>query len=377
MKEPLAVALAKLSHLEALAAEAQRITGIGTWQYNPDSGTTIWSAEVYRMFGVSPKSFTPGVETFLGCVHPDDRAVLIDQTKRAFATGQAMDVQHRIVTPAGDERCVHSRAQVVTLEPEEGPILLGTVQDITERREAEDLIAAQADKLKAMQDELIFLTRQSAMGTMAATLAHELNQPLTAISNYASGLKHIVADRPTAREALEEIQANALRAGEVIKRLREMTLRGTRNREVFKVDLIVQEISTLIAAGACEGTKLSYRLRCGASVQADRVQIQQVVLNLVRNACEALADAPVSEVIIETSNLRKFVKIAVRDSGPGIRDENLALLFDSKASTKPGGMGLGLSISRTIVEDHGGKLGAENLKAGGARFWFTLPAFVK
>lgn len=365
------MALARLAKAETLSIKAQRIAGVGTWQFDPESGLVIWSREVFRIFGVSAETFQPSLESFMECVHPEDRGTMTNVVKETLG-GKPMDFTHRIVRPDGEIRHVRDRARMVILEEGHPLVMVGTVQDITERRRAEEVISHQTRQLKEMQADLVYLARQSAMGTMAATLAHELNQPLAAIGNYAAGVKRLVSADREATAGVEEIEKNAARAGEIIRRLRDMTRRGTTNYARTNIAEIIKDALTLVGRGACADTNLDCHIAGAQFVEADPIQIGQVVINLVKNACEAVEDQKIRKVIIETSILGDSIQVSVSDTGPGIAPEALPVIFDGCTSTKPNGMGLGLSISRTIVEGHGGNIGAEN-SADGARFWFTLP----
>jgi signal transduction histidine kinase len=248
--------------------------------------------------------------------------------------------------------------------------LLVVGQDVTEQHFAEE-------RAQALRDQLQQASRLSAMGTIASTLAHELNQPLTAIQNYAAGSRTILnggeEDLGLLDNALKAIGENAHRAGEVIRRLCDMTERGMVRKEIFDLGEAIREAADLARSGECETVGLSYDFTPGARASADRIQVQQVLLNLIRNACEACEQAERPEVCIATAQRNEWLEVRVRDVGEGVSREALPTLFEPFMSTKPGGMGLGLSISRTIVESQGGRIWAENEPHGGAVFCFTLP----
>lgn len=360
---------------EFVLAQAQRIAGVGIWELDLATGSLSWSDEVYRLFGRSRTEFNPTFERFLDCVHPDDRTKLIEKQKRALNGIGPLDIEHRIVLPGGAIGFVRERAELITL-PAGRQALLGTVQDLTQRKRSEALIAEQAAAIEAMQTELIFLSRQKAMGTMAATLAHELNQPLTAILNYTATARRLIGQSSGALDkvdqSLRHIARSATRAAEVIKRLREMTKKGETQKEPFNPEQAIKDAAYFAATDVCEGVKLDYRFHDGIEVCADRVQIQQVIINLVRNACEAMAGLETKEVTITTALVEEGVKICVADNGPGIPKESVPTLFDGVISQKPEGMGLGLSISRTIVEAHGGSIWVEDTDVG-ACVCFSIP----
>jgi C4-dicarboxylate-specific signal transduction histidine kinase len=253
------------------------------------------------------------------------------------------------------------------------------VQRMRELASANEQLRRDAAKLRRLQAELIHISRVSAMGTMASTLAHELNQPLTAVSSYISGSRRLLSDpagcQDQAHEALLAAEAAALRGGQILRRLREFVSRG-------HVAVKPEQLAILVAQ-ACDlgfvdqhllGVTYKVRLDPGCAwVAADRIQVQQVLINLFRNSVQAMQDSRHKEVVIGSAPAPgNMVEMSVADSGPGIAPEAREALFSPFQSTKPNGMGIGLSISRTIVEAHGGKIWAEE-GAGGAVFRFTLP----
>jgi two-component system sensor kinase FixL len=371
----LKAALAKLSDQEVLAAEAERIAHIGTFVFDLDKLTAARSAEMSRIWGLEEREGPSDLAVILGPVHPDDHAVVISEYNRVLSTGGSVDREIRIITPQGDIRYVHLRAEVVQIKGRDGRFALGTVQDVTERRQAEELIAGQTRRLKEMQAELIFLARQSAMGTMAATLAHELNQPLTALATYAAGLRRAL-DTPNSvdliREGIDAIEENSLRAGKIIRRMREMARQEGIRKERLDLAQLAQETAQFTAIGR-DCLSFEYDFKHRSVVRADPIQIQQVLVNLLKNACEAVEEAGGGNIWVESADTDEGVRLCVIDSGRGIDPEILPSLFEARVSTKQQGMGIGLSISRTIVEAHGGRISAETSERG-ARFCFTLPA---
>jgi len=242
-------------------------------------------------------------------------------------------------------------------------------QDVTERAAAEE-------RVQVLQRELIHASRVNAMSTMAATLAHELNQPLTAISNYAAACRAILASgdgTDSLDRALIEVGEGARRAGDIIRRLREMTLGRATQREQFDLGEAVEESLALVRAGACLGNVIEFHRPAAIFVNADRVQIQQVIMNLLRNACEAAETAAAARVTISIWKEGHEVRVAVDDPGPGVSAEAAERLFEWGDSTKPEGTGIGLSISRTIIEAHQGRIWHEAGHDPETRFCFTLP----
>ncbi len=248
----------------------------------------------------------------------------------------------------------------------------GFVRDLTERQETQK-------RLQDLQSELIFMGRFTALGEMASTLAHELNQPLTAATSYLNGARRLIdggaPNQAMIREAVENAAAQTLRAGQIIKRLREFVARGESERQIEDLAKLIEEAAALAMVGAREtGVRISFAFDPNAAqVLADKVQIQQVLLNLIRNGIEAMQDTPLRELSINSVRLRDgMAEITVTDTGTGIAPEIADQLFQSFVTTKKTGMGVGLSISRTIVESHGGRLWAEARPGGGTIFRLTL-----
>ncbi|MER2268269.1 PAS domain-containing sensor histidine kinase [Methylobacterium oxalidis] len=251
----------------------------------------------------------------------------------------------------------------------------GFINDLTEHQRTQA-------RLQELQSELVHVSRLSAMGEMASTLAHELNQPLGAISNYTNGCRRLLAhpDPETiakVMEVLDQTAEQALRAGQIIRRLREFVARGEIERRPEPVVRLIEEASALALVGAREhGVTAHITLdpQVG-SVLADRVQLQQVLVNLMRNAREAMQQSDRRELTVEARPIGPdTIEVAVSDTGPGIADEVADRLFQPFVTTKRSGMGVGLSICRTIVEAHGGRLTVERNAAGGATFRLTLAA---
>jgi two-component system, LuxR family, sensor kinase FixL len=254
----------------------------------------------------------------------------------------------------------------------------GFIRDLTERQQTEA-------RLQELQSELVHISRLTAMGEMASTLAHELNQPLSAIANYMKGSRRLLADRSDeqsvmVRDAMDKAAQQSLRAGDIIRRLRDFVARGETEHRVESVTKLIEEASALALVGAKEhGVRVRFHLHPSLDlVLADKVQIQQVLLNLIRNAIEAMQTLSLRELLISTSHAEDdMVSVNVADTGSGIAPELVSQLFQPFVTTKPQGMGVGLSISRTIVEAHGGRLWCEPNPGGGTVFRFTLRAVSK
>src|SRR5262245_57735961 len=251
----------------------------------------------------------------------------------------------------------------------------GFIRDLTERQKTEA-------RLQELQSELVHISRLTAMGEMASTLAHELNQPLSAIANYLKGSRRLLEessdDRSTTlRDAIDKAADQALRAGQIIRRLRDFVARGESERRVESVKKLVEEASALALVGAKDqGVRVRFQFDPTIDlVLADKVQIQQVLLNLMRNAIEAMEGCSKRELVISTEPAGEgMITISVADTGAGIAPEITSQLFQPFVTTKRHGMGVGLSISRTIVEGHGGQISCEPNPAGGTAFRLTLRA---
>jgi len=249
----------------------------------------------------------------------------------------------------------------------------GFVRDLTERQETQQ-------RLQDLQTELIHVSRLTALGEMASALAHELNQPLTAVANYLKGVRRLLGSDqasaiPMASDALDRAAEQALRAGQIIHRLREFVARGESAQHIEALAKLIEEAGALALVGAREtGVRVTFELDPGADyVLADRIQIQQVLLNLMRNAMEAMQDSGRKELTVSSRKVdAETVQIDVADTGPGIAPEIAGQLFQPFITTKRRGMGVGLSISKTIIESHGGSLWVDPNPGGGAIFHLTL-----
>lgn len=263
----------------------------------------------------------------------------------------------------GEARTAHSR------------VFTGFIRDLT-RRQATEV------RLEEMQAELAHASRVSAMGTMASSLAHELNQPLTAVANYVEAARDLLAvpnaeNVAIVREALSDAATQAVRAGQIVRRLRDFIARGDTDKRVENLRGLINEANALALIGVAElgiDIRLDIDDRIGG-VLVDKVQVQQVLVNLIRNAVEALTDAPVRRLTIAATPIAHgMVEISIIDTGPGLDTEVERNLFQPFVSTKDAGMGLGLSICQTIIEAHDGTIWLDKPAAGGTAFSFTLAA---
>ncbi|WP_029006652.1 two-component system sensor histidine kinase FixL [Azorhizobium doebereinerae] len=254
-----------------------------------------------------------------------------------------------------------------------GRFFTGFIRDLTERQETEA-------RLQELQAELVHISRLTALGEMASTLAHELNQPLSAIANYIKGSRRLLEEGdarriPMLQGALDKAAEQALRAGQIIRRLRDFVSRGESERRLESISKLVEEASALALVGAKEHSiQVRYQFDPACDlVLADKVQVQQVLLNLMRNALEAMMEAPRRQLLVQTQAADDdMVTISVSDTGHGVSEEMRSQLFMPFVTTKAHGMGVGLSISRTIIDAHGGRIWAEPNPEGGTIFRFTL-----
>jgi PAS domain S-box-containing protein len=347
---------------------AQRIAGIGSWELDVATGAEVWSKEMYRLKGLSLNA----AASALDCIHDEDRARHAAWMLRLKAGNDAGAIEYRIQRPDGELRTVSAEGEPI--RDASGAIvrIAGTLQDVTERKEAEARLRA----------ELFHVARQSAMGQMGSALAHELNQPLTAILNYVRVARRLLdigdaAQKAKIPEILDKAGDQAERAGQIIRRLREFVSKGKTERQVEPMRAVIEEACALVMVGAThQGVTLFLALDpAAAEAMIDRIQIQQVLMNLMRNACEAMAASECRNLTVSTVLLGDgFIEIGVTDTGPGLPPEVAANLFTPFVTTKSTGMGVGLSICQSIVAAHGGKIWTKSSPGGGTAFCFTVPA---
>ncbi|WP_395613266.1 PAS domain-containing protein [Allosphingosinicella sp.] len=352
-----------------LAAQA---TNDAIWDCDLLADTIDWGENAAIVLGVEggPLGRTPG-HWWIDRLHPDERATRVQSMDLAIESGvNRWSHTYRFRRDDGSYADIFDRGFIIRDADGRAVRAVGAMQDLTERNRTEA-------EIRRMQAELIHVSRLSAMGTMASTLAHELNQPLAAITNFLSGTKRI-AERPDVPRdillaALEGAEASSRRAGEILRRLRDLVSRGKVSVQTEHLPDLIEEARALAFDEAAAGVGYHLILDPRAAwVKVDRIQIQQVMINLVRNAVEAMVGSERREVTISTRRAGPMIEIEVADTGPGIPAENMDNLFSEFMTTKSEGMGLGLPISRTIVEAHGGAIRAENRPEGGAAFIFTL-----
>ena len=339
-----------------------------------DQGSIVsFSAAAERLFGYQEAELL-GVNVSRLMPSPDRerhdayiRRFLETGEKRIIGIGRVVFAERR------DGSTFPMELSIGEASSDSHPLFTGFIRDLTERQQTEA-------RLESLQSELIHVSRVSAMGTMASTLAHELNQPITAVANYVEAVRDLLAhpdpdDIPMIRDALDDTAKEALRAGHIVRRLRDFVARGEVEKTIEKLPVLINEAAVLGLMGAREkSVEPRFDLDPYASpVLVDKVQIQQVLINLIRNAVEAMADSPVRQLTVTSRpDQRGFVRVIVADTGPGVTPEVAEQLFTAFVSTKAEGMGLGLSICRTIVEANGGRIWMEPRTGGGTEFHFTL-----
>ena len=252
---------------------------------------------------------------------------------------------------------------------QEGRLFTGFVRDLTQGQERER-------RLTELQSELVHVSRLGELGQMASALAHEVNQPLTAMANYLNGVRRLLAagNQQAAQEAVNRVAEQADRARQIIRRLRELVRKGETEKRPESLLKTIEEASALALIGMGPGLKLEIRIaEDAAEAIIDRIQVQQVLLNLMRNAAEAMVGQARRELSVSTKKMADMIEISIADSGPGLPETVRSRLFQPFVTTKPAGLGVGLSVCRAIVEAHGGQLRAEDAKGGGTVFRFTVP----
>ncbi len=333
-----------------------------------------FSATAVRMFGYHPEEVIgTSVKFLMPLPYREQHDGYIRRyrdtgERRIIGSGRVAVAQRK------DGSTFPMEVQVGEMEADGERFFTAFIRDLTERQRTET-------RMQELQSELAYMSRFTALGEMGSTLAHEINQPLTAITSYLKGcgmiLSNIEGDKVAlVRHAVNEAAEEALRAGEVIRQLREFVARGGSEHQIEGLQRLVEEASALALVGAKEKEiKVEFDFPSeNPLVFVNRVQIQQVLLNLIRNAIEAMQDVSLRELTIRARAMpsEALVQISVQDSGSGIAPEILKNLFKPFTTTKQSGMGVGLSISRTIVESHGGKIWAESTPGEGTTFHFTL-----
>ena len=365
---------------EAYLAESQRLTHTGTWVGDPTTAPLYWSEELFRIFGFDPQHGLPTKDQPPQRIHPEDRDKFWQAFQKVIHEKVDSDVEYRIVSPDGTVKHVYGLGHPVLNANGEIAEVVGTTVDITERKRAEEERA----RLQQLESDLAHINRVSMMGELTASIAHEVNQPLSGVvSNGSACLRWLAGDSPNleeAQEAARRIVRDGKRAGEVIARIRALTKKVSTPREKLDLNETLRQVLALVGD---EAKRKSVNVRTHFAdnlypVSGDQVRLQQVVLNLAMNAIEAMSSVGerTRELVITTRNTdADQVQVSVEDSGVGIDPQMVDKIFDSFYTTKPGGMGMGLSISRSILQTHGGRLWAVANGGPGTTFHFTLPRY--
>jgi PAS domain S-box-containing protein len=365
----------KLRQSEAYLHEAQRLGRTGSWAHNPSSGTFFASPELFRIFGYDPSEGKLTGEMLGERIHPEDLQLVKQRLTKAMSEKTDWESNYRILLPDGSMRHLHSVAHPVLDRAGTAVEYIGTVMDVTERKQAEET-------LSQVQADLAHATRVTTMGELTASLAHEVNQPIAAaVTNGNTCLRWLAHDPPDleeARAAATRIVKDGTRAGEIISRIRLLFKKGTPQPELVDVNEVVREMIVILRG---ETTRYSISVRTELAedlpqVMGDRVQLQQVLMNLMMNSIDAMKDAQdTRELAIKSQRTEnEQLMVSVTDTGVGLPPLQGEQIFNAFFTTKPQGTGMGLRISRSIVESHGGRLWAADNSPRGASFNLILPA---
>lgn len=360
-----------LQHLHARLSEAQRQAHIGSWEWNSAENTLWWSEEVYRILGLGDLDFQPTTQTFTEMVHEEDRELVTRVILNTLKNDLPFSIEHRIVRPQGEVRHVHLQAGLKSGSTGLNQLMYGTIQDITEKQEASRIA-------REYQDELAHVSRLIVKGELIAGFSHELNQPLTAIANYCGAMKALLEQGRDVSELRDKIESQALRSGEIIRRLKAFSQKQPQQRFLFHIhDSIrsaLQMIHYQIRLNQIE-VKTCFENKF-LTVYADRVQVEQVLVNLFKNAVEAMEHTPAPRILkIETSTTpENMIQVSVSDTGHGVPESFRSKLFTPFATSKKTGLGIGLSLSRSLIQASDGIMWFLPHARQGATFHIQLPA---
>ena len=366
-----------LRRSEAYLAEAQRLIHTGTLAFNA-TAPVFWSEESYRIWGLDPRQGLPNRETVLQRIHPEDRERVNAETEEALRQKRGFILEFRIVLPDGTVKYIEATGHPLFSADGELVEMIATHVDVTERKRAEE----EHERLRQLESDLAHVNRVSMMGELMASLAHEILHPIaTARNNARAAMRFLDMNPPNmaeVREALACIVRDADRGKNIVDRIRDHIKKAPPRNDRFDLNEAIQEVIEMVQA-PIEKNRVSVRTHLAAgvtSVCGDRVQLQQVVLNLILNAVEAMGSVEERQRMLSvvTEQRAADVLIAVHDSGPGIDPEHLQRVFEPFYTTKESGIGMGLSICRSIIDAHGGRLWADADQPRGTVFQFTLPA---
>jgi PAS domain S-box-containing protein len=371
-----------LRESKAYLAEAQRLTHTGSWAWNVARRENVhWSQEQYRLFGLDPQSDSASFDAAYRRIHPEDRATFDKVVERAIRERSDFEVDFRTILPDGSTKYIRSVGHPVFSASGDLVEFVGTGMDITERRQAEK----ERERLREAQAALAHMNRVTTMGELTASLAHEVNQPIAAAATDANTcLRWLARDQPDleeARAAASRVVKDAARAAEIMGRVRSLFKKEGLQRELVDVNGIIQETTDLLRS---EANRYSISMRTELSedlpqIMGDRVQLQQVTMNLIINSIDAMKDLDGTREIAITSQRaeNEQLQVSVSDTGIGLPSQQTDQIFNAFFTTKDHGTGMGLRISRSIIESHGGRLWASDNSPRGASFSFTLPTEVE
>lgn len=362
---------------EARLSRAQRVAGVGSWEMDVVTRVQVWSDQMYRICGLQPGAKLAKTDAIDAYVDDADR-LLHQNWLAALEDGRNPgNIEYQLRCSDGQLRIVSAEGELISIAGRETKRVICTVQDITERKELDH-------RFKEMQEELAHMSRQSVMGQMGSALSHELNQPLTAAKNYLGAARRRLApamgaDAELTAQIIDKALQQVTRTGEIIRKMRVFVAKGRTEHKQELLHDVVQEACSLALAGRSEH-EVMVEFELDPSVREaiiDRVQIQQVLVNLIRNAMEAMVGQERRELTIATVHDQPgMIRVSVVDTGPGLPAKVASRLFTPFVTTKTSGLGIGLSISRSIVESHGGKIWAEPAPWGGTAFHFTVPEYI-
>jgi PAS domain S-box-containing protein len=363
-----------LRRSELYLAEAERLSHTGSFGWNASTGEIYWSEGAYRVFGYDPGT-KPTVQLVIDRTHPEDRMRHRQILDRAAMEGCEFIAEYRLLMADDSVKYVQSVAHRLTGEDPERLVFVGAVTDVTERKRAEK----ERERLRQLEADLAHINRVSMMGELTASLAHEIKQPLAAaIIDASACMRWLRRDRPDVMEACgaaSRMIAAVTRAAGIIDRVRSLYGRGTPEREVVDLNEILREMTVLLGDTA-DRHSISFRTELDRGLPrttADRVQLQQVLMNLMLNGIEAMRATGGELTIASKRAEHGQLLISVSDWGIGLPVDEAERIFDAFFTTKPQGTGMGLSISRRIIESHGGRLWGSPNAGRGAVFQFTLP----
>jgi PAS domain S-box-containing protein len=366
-----------LRRSEAYLAEAQRLSHTGSWAYSMERRHLLYSSEEnFRLFGYDPTGDLPTNADWASRIHPEDRQAALETMRHKAGERSGYEIDYRVVHPDGTVKYIHSVAHPVFSPSGKLVEVVGTHVDLTERKQAEE------SQLNA-QNELAHANRVATIGQLTASIAHEVNQPVAAlVTNAHAALRLLKAEQPDLDQvcqALDDIVKDGRRVSDVIDRVRALVKKRPRQSEPLDINQVITE-SMVLTRGELGRNRISLETRLSRPlplIRGDRIQLQQIMTNLMMNAIEAVgsADAPTRKLKIgsATDETENHIVVTVRDSGEKLRSDSIDQFFEAFYSTKSTGMGIGLSICRSIVEAHGGRIWATANADRGATFHVLLP----